>query len=279
MNANALMMRPIPKTGELLPVVGLGTWRTFDVGAGSAERAGPATVLKLLAESGASVVDTSPMYGAAETVVGDLSRELASAERLFIATKVWTRGREAGIRQMETSFKRLRVNRVDLMQVHNLLDWEIHMQILREWKEEGRVRYLGVTHYAESAYPELERAIRTGDIDFVQLNYSIVSRSAERSLLPLAQERGVAVLVNRPFEEGGLISRLRGTALPGWAAELGCVSWAQVLIKFVLSHPAVTCVIPATAKAAHLRENLHAGRLPLPDATSREKIVRELIRL
>ncbi len=268
------MTRPIPKSGERLPVVGLGTWRTFDVGTGNAERAGPAKVLRLFVENVALVLDSSPMYGAAETVVGDIVQELGLAPRLFLATKVWIRGRDDGIRQMETSLRRLRVTCLDLMQVHNLVDWETHVKTLLGWKEQGRVRYVGVTHYSESAYPELARAIETGDIDFVQLNYSIASRAAERHLLPLAQERRVAVLVNRPFEEGGLIARLSAQALPSWAAEFDCANWPQFMLKFVLSHPAVTSVIPATGKPGHMLENLHAGHGRLPDAVWRDKMAR-----
>lgn len=270
--------RPVHKSGEMLPAVGLGTWRTFDVGPDPTERAGPTEVVRVFVEQGARVIDTSPMYGNAEAVIGDLIREVAPAAQLFLASKVWTRGRDEGVRQMETSLKRLRLSCIDLMQVHNMVDWKIHLKTLQEWKEKGRVRYVGVTHYSESAYAELERAIETADIDFVQLNYSIASRTAERRLLPLALERRVAVLVNRPFEEGGLIAGLRGKALPAWAAEFGCSTWSQFLLKFVLSHPAVTCVIPATDKPAHAVENLHAGRGRLPDAATRVKMAQYLNR-
>ncbi|MHB8455897.1 MAG: aldo/keto reductase [Acidiferrobacterales bacterium] len=273
---SGLLSRPIPKSGELLPVIGLGTWRTFDIDANVVKRAGPREVLDLLAKSGTCMVDSSPMYGAAEGVVGDLVHELDLAKRLFLATKVWTRGREEGIRQMETSLKRLRVSSIDLMQVHNLLDWAIHLKTLAGWKEQGRVRYVGITHYLESAYAEIERVIESAEVDFVQLNYSIAARAAERRLLPLAQERGVAVVVNRPFEEGSLLARLRAQALPSWAAEIDCANWAQFMLKFVLSHPAVTCVIPATDEPEHMRENLHAGHGRLPDAASREKMARYL---
>ncbi len=273
---SGLMVRPIPGTGEPLPVVGLGTSRTFDVGRDPARRTGPREVLRLFAQSAARVVDSSPMYGSAEAVVGDLTQELGLGGRLFLATKVWVQGRDEGVRQMEESLKRLRVNCLDLMQVHNLVDWMTHLKTLRAWKEQGRVRYIGVTHYSESAYPELERALKTGDIDFLQVNYSIVSTAAERRLLPLARERGVAVLVNRPFEEGGLFARLRGRPLPPWATQFDCSSWAQFMLKFILSHPAVTCVIPATDKPDHARDDLQAGRGGLPDMARRTQMVRIL---
>lgn len=274
-----LLTRPIPGSGELLPVIGLGTWRTFDVGEHPARYAGPRAVLRLFAQGGARVVDSSPMYGSAESVVGDLVQELGLGERLFLATKVWVQGRDQGVRQMEKSLQRLRVTCFDLMQVHNLVDWTTHLTTLRAWKEQGRVRYIGVTHYSESAYPDLERAITTGDIDFLQVNYSIVSTAAESRLLPLAQERRVAVLVNRPFEEGGLFSRLRGRSLPLWAFEFDCASWAQFMLKFILSHPAVTCVIPATDNPEHALDDLLAGRGRLPDVALRAKMARYLTEL
>jgi diketogulonate reductase-like aldo/keto reductase len=269
--APSLLQRSIPSSGEAIPAVGLGTWRTFDVGDGRA-RAPLKDVLARFVELGGRVLDSSPMYGAAESVAGDLAAELAVADRLFWATKVWTSGREAGIRQMEQSLKRLRVARLDLMQIHNLLDWRTHLRTLREWKQAGRVRYIGVTHYTAGAYDELERVLRAEPLDFVQVNYSLGERDADRRILPLARERGVAVLVNRPFSEGGLFQRVRGAPLPAWAAELGCESWAQVFLKWILAHPAVTCVIPATSRVQHLVENMKAGTGVLPDAAARERI-------
>ncbi len=246
------LRRPIPKSGELLPVVGLGTFQTFDVGAGDAERAPLRNVLRELAQRGGSVVDSSPMYGKSEGVIGDLAAELGARPKLFLATKVWTSGREAGIRQMDQSLRRMRTERMDLMQVHNLLDWRTHLATLRGWKEQGKVRYVGVTHYTESAYDDLARVLRAEEIDFVQLNYSIVEREAERLMLPLAQERRVAVIVNRPFAQAGLFGRVRGKVLPPWAGEIGCASWAQFFLKFIVAHPAVTCAIPATSKVEHM---------------------------
>lgn len=252
--------------------MGLGTWNTFDVGASPAARVTLRQVLGDFVEAGGRVVDSSPMYGTAESVVGDLAAERRLAERLFLATKVWTTGRDAGARQMDESLRRLRVRRLDLMQVHNLVDWRTHLRTLREWKDAGRIRYVGVTHYTASAFGELEGLLRREPLDFVQLNYSLGEREAERRLLPLARERGVAVLVNRPFGGGGLLRRLRGRPLPPWAAELGCENWAQLCLKWILGHHAVTCVIPATAKPEHLAENVKAAVGALPDDATRDRI-------
>ena len=270
--APAVVQRPIPSSGEMIPAVGLGTWRTFDVGSGAAERAPLREVLKSFVDLGGRVLDSSPMYGNAESVAGDLAAELGVTERLFLATKVWTSGREAGVAQMEQSAKRLRTRRLDLMQIHNLLDWRTHLRTLRDWKAAGRIRYLGVTHYTAGAYDELERVLRGETLDFVQINYSLGERTAERRILPLAKERGIAVLVNRPFAEGGLFGRVRGQALPAWAAEADCESWAQIFLKWILAHPAVTCVIPATSRPQHLADNMKAGTGRLPDAAMRERM-------
>ena len=264
--------RPIPSSGETIPAVGLGTWRTFDVGASATERAPLKDVLQRFAELGGRVVDSSPMYGAAESVVGDLATDLAITDKLFLATKVWTSGRDPGVAQMEQSLRRLRRQRLDLMQIHNLLDWRTHLRTLREWKAAGRVRYVGVTHYTSSAYDELERVLRGEPLDFVQVNYSLGEREAERRILPLARDRGIAVLVNRPFSEGGLFQRVRGRALPEWAAALDCESWAQFFLKWILAHPAVTCVIPGTSRPQHVVDNMNAGVGRLPDAATRERM-------
>ena len=263
--------RPIPRTGERIPVIGLGTWQAFDVPRDGPERVAARETLRALVELGGSVVDSSPMYGAAEQAVGALAAKLGLAGKLFVATKVWTSGRDAGVRQMEASFRKFGAERLDLMQVHNLVDTDVHLATLARWKEEGRVRYLGVTHYAASGHPGLEAAIRTHRPDFVQLNYSIAEREAERRLLPLAQAEGVAVLVNRPVGQGRLFARVKGKPLPGWASEIDCASWAQVFLKFILGHPAVTCVIPGTRNAAHLADNLGAasGRMPDPQLRAR----------
>lgn len=257
--------RPIPATGEALPVIGCGTWRTFDVGASPAQRAPLTEVLRVLFEAGGSVIDSSPMYGASERVAGDVLAGLQAQDRAFVATKVWTSGREAGIRQMRESVGLLRKPRLDLMQVHNLVDWKTHLAILRAWKAEGRIRYLGITHYTASAHDQLEAVMRAERPDFVQLNYALDDRAAERRLLPLAADLGIAVIVNQPFGGGGLLRRLLDRPLPGWAAEIGAASWAQLLLKFTLGHPAVTCAIPGTGKPEHMRDNARAGFGALPD--------------
>ena len=271
--AASIIRRPIPRSGESLPVIGLGTWQTFDVGADPAARAPLKKVLGEFARLGGSVIDSSPMYGSSEGVAGDLASELKLRKQLFIATKVWTSGREAGIRQMEESFRRLRAQRLDLMQVHNLVDWRTHLATLRQWKEEGKVRYIGVTHYTASAYDDLARILETEELDFVQLNYSVAEREAERRLLPLATDRRIAVLVNRPFAGGPLFRKVRGKPLPSWAKDIGCATWAQFFLKFVISNPAVTCAIPATSKVAHLIDNMQGGMGIIPDAGMRERMV------
>lgn len=273
-----LLRRPIGARGESLPVVGLGTYRVFDVGAAAAERAPLREVLTAFVDAGASVVDSSPMYGRAEGVVGDLAAELGVRDRLFLATKVWTRGREAGVAQMEESLRLLRTPTIDLMQVHNLLDVDEHLRTLAEWRRRGRVRFVGVTHYTASAHRELAERIRAGGVDFVQVNYSVAEREAEGELLPLARERGVAVLANRPFVGGEAFRRLGDRPLPDWLTRSGVRSWAQAMLKFVLGNPAITCAIPATSKVRHLAENLDAGRGWLPAADERSRLARELDR-
>ena len=277
--AASLIKRPVPRTAELLPVIGLGTWQTFDVGASESARAPLRKVLSELVRLGGSVVDSSPMYGRSEEVVGALSADLGIRDRLFLATKVWTSGRDAGIRQMQESFRLLRTQEMDLMQVHNLVDWRTHLATLRTWKEKGAIRYIGVTHYTASAYDELTRVLQQEELDFVQLNYSLAEREAERRLLPLAAQRGIAVLVNRPFAAAGLFRKARGKPLPPWAKEIACTTWAQFFLKFVISHPAVTCAIPGTSKAEHLLDNLQAGTGPLPDAAMRERMARVVAEL
>ncbi len=264
--------RRIPSSGAELPVIGLGTYSTFDVD-DAAGRAAAREVLRRFVDAGGSVVDSSPMYGSAEAVTGDIAADLTVRDRLFLATKVWTSGEAEGIRQMETSFKRLRTTLIDLMQVHNLLDWRTHLRTLREWQGAGRIRYIGITHYTESAYAEVEAVLRRERLDFLQINYSLAEREAEQRLLPLAQDRGVAVLVNRPFAKASLFGPVRGRELPPWAAEFDCASWAQFFLKYVVSHPAVTCAIPATRKPTHLVDNMQAGRGRLPDAATRRRMV------
>lgn len=270
--AGGLIERAIPSTGERLPAIGVGTWQTFDVGPDAAARRALKEVLVAFAKAGGRVVDSSPMYGSSESVTGDLVSELDLAPNLFFATKVWTSGRDEGIRQMETSFSRLRVQRMDLMQVHNLVDTAVHTKTLQDWKARGRIRYLGITHYTSSAYAEVERWLRTGNYDFLQINYSLGERESAERLLPLAQEKKVAVIANRPFGEGALFSRVRGKALPGWAGEIGAATWAQFFLKWIISHPAITCAIPGTGKPGHMLDNLAAGTGALPDAAMRAKM-------
>jgi diketogulonate reductase-like aldo/keto reductase len=270
MAKNEILSKKIPATGEALPVIGVGTWQTFDVGDDPAARAPLGEVLKLL---NGNLVDSSPMYGSSESVAGDLIAQLKLRERLFVATKVWTRGRAEGIQQMAQSFQRLRVERMDLMQIHNLLDAATHTKTLLEMKAQGKIRYAGITHYTSSAYPEVERSLKTGQYQFVQINYSLAEREAEQRILPLARELGVAVIINRPFAEGSLFSRVKGKALPPWAAETGVHSWAQYFLKWIVAHPAITCAIPGTGNPEHMRDNLAAGTGALPDEAARRKML------
>lgn len=254
-----MLTRTIPSSGEALPVIGIGTYKGFDVGSGNKERVALANVLGTLFSHGGAVLDSSPMYGRAEEVAGDLFFAQKAREKTFVATKVWTQGRSAGVDQMNRSMKLLRCERIDLMQIHNLVDWRTHLATLRAWKEEGRIRYLGITHYSSSAYGEMEKIMRAEELDFLQLNYSLDDREAERRLLPLAKERGIAVLANLPFGQGRLFKTLRGKPVPLWMQEAGCDTWSQVLLKFTLAHEAVTCVIPGTGNPDHMAENCRAG--------------------
>ncbi len=271
-----MIQRPIPASGELLPVIGLGTYQSFDIGTNAAEREPVKDVLRLFAQHGGKLVDSSPMYGRSESALGELATELGVTQKLFMATKVWTSGREAGIRQMEESLRRMQVARMDLMQIHNLQDWQTHLKTLKEWKAAGRIRYTGITHYHSGAYDELERLMKLKAFDFVQFNYSIAEREAEERILPLARDLGIAVIVNRPFAQASLFSQVRGKDVPAWAAEFGCNSWAQFFLKYILAHPAVTCVIPATGKPKHLLDNMQAGIGRLPDAAMQKKMVEHM---
>jgi aryl-alcohol dehydrogenase-like predicted oxidoreductase len=275
-----LLMRRIPSTGETLPVIGLGTSGPFEVGADGAARAPLRDVLNAFFKSGATLIDTSPMYSTAEAVLGDLLTP-EQQSRVFVATKVWTpnsgtHGEQKGVEQMQRSMALLKHKRVELMQVHNLVDLDAHLKTLRRWKEEGRIKYLGVTHYTTSSYPDLISIIGREKLDFVQFNYSATTREAEHKLLPLCADKGVGVLVNRAFEDGNLFARVQGKPVPPWAAEFGAKSWAQVFLKFVLANPAVTAVIPATGKVKNLVDNIGAAFGPLPDAKQRKEIVNAL---
>ncbi len=268
-----MIERKVHRTAERLPVIGLGTWRVFDVGRAERVRAPLREVLRHFVACGGRVIDTSPMYGDAETVVGDLVAELRVRDRVFIATKVWTRGRASGIWQMEESLRKLRIARADLIQVHNLLDAEIHLETLKEWRRAGRVRLLGITHYERGGHEHLERLMRSHEPDFIQVNYSVAEPEAAERVLPLADELGIAVIVNRPFGGGRLVTQLARRPLPGFAGELGCRSWAQLLLKWIIADRRVTCVIPATSNPQHVVENCAGGDEPLPDAGLRDLIM------
>jgi diketogulonate reductase-like aldo/keto reductase len=264
-----LLMKNSLSQENSLPRIGLGTWQTFDVGSDGAARAPLREVLKLL---DGNVVDSSPMYGSSETVAGDLIAELGLRKKLFVATKVWTSGRAEGIRQMETSFKRLRVEVMDLMQIHNLVDVATHTKTLLDLKNQKRIKYTGITHYTASAYADVERWLKAEPYDFLQINYSLAEREAENRILNLAKDKGVRVIINRPFAEGSLFRRSKGKPLPPWAGELGIESWAQYFLKWIVSHPAVTCAIPGTARPDHMRDNLAAGQGPMPSAAQRKQM-------
>ncbi len=271
-----ILTRQIPKCEERIPIVGMGTWQTFDVGENAVERANMKKVLAAFVEMGGTLLDSSPMYGSSEEVVGDLATELGVLKQLFMATKVWTTGKNAGIDQMKASMQKMKSDPIDLLQVHNLLDFKTHIQTLRKWKAEGKIRYLGVTHYTDSAHDDLVKLIETESLDFVQFNYSILSRHAEKELLPAAQANGVATLINRPYESGSLFRKVKGKQLPEWAEDYDIKSWGQFFLKFILSNSAVTCVIPATSKEHHLRDNMGAAFGAMPDAKTREKMVKVL---
>jgi diketogulonate reductase-like aldo/keto reductase len=271
-----IMSRKIPSTGEEIPAVGLGTWQVFDAGDDAAARAPLRGVLAAFSESGGKMIDSSPMYGSAESVAGDLVAELGLRDKLFIATKVWARGRADGIQQMETSFRRLKVKQMDLMQIHNLLDAGIHTKTLLDWKAKGRIRYLGITHYTASAHAEVEKWLKAAHFpsqyDFLQINYSLAERDSEKRLLPYCLQNRIAVIANRPFAEGAMFRRVRGKPLPPWVAEIGVASWAQFFLKWIVGHPAVTCVIPGTGKPEHIADNVAAGFGALPDAAMRKRM-------
>jgi aryl-alcohol dehydrogenase-like predicted oxidoreductase len=271
--SSAMLTRAIPSTGEKLPVIGLGTWQAFDVDLTADNRRQLGDVLSLFVKLGGRVIDTSPMYGHAEDVIGELTTALGIQDKIFLATKVWTRGKENGIKSLERSMARLRAKRIDLMQVHNLVDVQTQLATLREWKSQGRIRYLGITHYEGGAFADVEKIMRSEKLDFLQINYSLMEREAEERLLPLAQERGVAVIVNRPFGGGDLFSRTPSKPLPDWTAEFDCHSWAQFFLKWIVANSAVTCAIPATNKPRHLEDNLQGGIGALPDAKTRQRMV------
>jgi aryl-alcohol dehydrogenase-like predicted oxidoreductase len=270
---NRGMQRTIPSSGEKLSVIGLGSWQVFDVGPGAAERQPLEEVLSRFVALGGRVIDSSPMYGRAEQVIGEIAARVGLHSSLFLATKVWTTGKAEGIASMERSMAHFQSKRIDLMQVHNLVDARTHLATLRDWKEQGRIRYLGITHYNSSGYAEVVKLLRTEKLDFLQVNYSLGEREADKEILPLAQDRGVAVLVNRPFGGGNLFARVRQKPFPDWAGEFDCGSWAQFLLKWIVAHPAVTCAIPATGNGRHLEDNMQSGIGRLPDAKQRQRMI------
>lgn len=274
--ANAPMItRPIPSSGERIPAVGLGTWQTFDVGNDAARRARRAEALRAFVDGGGTVVDSSPMYGSSEAVVGDLVQAAKLREKLWLATKVWTSGERSGVSQMEQSLALLKAPRIELMQVHNLLDWRTHLRTLRAWRDAGRVKYIGVTHYQASAHDDVERVLRAERVDFVQLNLSLDEPEAATRLLDVCADRGVAFIANRPFGGGSSFARARGKPLPAWAADYDITSWAQFMLKWILSHEQVTCAIPGTSNASHVADNLSAAKGRLPDGQARERMAAE----
>lgn len=269
-----LIQRAIPSSGELLPVIGMGTSRTFDTEGDPASLATLQEVLQAFFDGGGTVIDSSPMYGNSESRVGDVLRAIPQRPKLFAATKVWTTGRQQGIAQMEESARRMNVERFDLIAVHNLQDWQTHLETLKNWKAEGKVRYIGITTSHGRDHDEFLQVMRTQPLDFVQFSYNIEDRAAERELLPVAAERGIATMINRPYQRGALFTRSRGKELPALAAELDCSSWGQFYLKYILGHPAVTCIIPATASVRHMVDNMRANFGRLPDARQRAEMLR-----
>ncbi len=266
-----MISRIIPSSGEALPIIGLGTWQTFDVN--QTVYPNLKEVLTKMHAAGATLIDSSPMYGKSEQVVGDITSEMPNANEFFYATKVWTTGLQEGIKQMEASMQKMQRTTMDLMQIHNLTDWKTHLPQLRRWKETGKIRYIGITHYTDASHEELEKILKAEKLDFVQFNYSIAARNAEKRLLDVAASSGVATLINRPFGEGKLFNSIRGKALPAWAHEIGVDSWAAFFLKYIVAHTAVTCVIPATGNPLHVMDNLKAGEGNLPGETMKKKML------
>ncbi len=269
----SIRQRAIPSSEEKLPIIGLGTWLTFDVGASPEALKVRQQVLLEMHKLGGKVIDSSPMYGSSEATVGKVSAALDSQNSFFYATKVWTSGKQQGIDQMNSSLKKMRRSTMDLMQIHNLVDWQTHVKTLRAWKEAGKIRYWGLTHYVDSAHGTLEKIIRQEKPDFVQFNYSILSRHAEKSLLITCQQNKTAVIINQPYDSGSLFRKVKGQSLPDWSADYDIKSWGQYFLKFILSHEAVTCAIPGTSKPHHVIDNMMAGYGALPNTSGREKMV------
>ncbi|TXG34568.1 aldo/keto reductase [Seonamhaeicola maritimus] len=267
-----ILLRKIPSFNQSLPVIGLGTWQTFDVGSSMAEKTRLTEVLEEMNTLKGTVIDSSPMYGTSESVVGDLTQESDFKDDFFYATKVWTKGKDEGIGQMQNSFKRMKREQMDLMQIHNLVDWKIHVKTLRDWKEQGKIKYWGITHYTDDSHAQLEQVIKAEKPDFVQFNYSILSRHAEKSLFETVDKYNTATLINRPFETGRLFRATKGKEIPTWAKDYNINSWGQFFLKFILSNELVTCIIPGTSKPHHMIDNMMAGYGKMPDQKGREKM-------
>ena len=270
-----LIQRAIPSSGELLPVIGMGTSRTFDKPKSPIALLKLSTLVKTLLSQQGSVIDSSPMYGKAEARVGDVLEGLEGRDKLFTATKVWIEGKEAGIAQMEQSARLMKVDKFDLIAIHNLKDWKTHIETLKQWREEGKVRYIGITTSHGRDHDEFANIMRNEPIDFAQFSYNIGNRLAEQTLLPLAADKGIATMINRPFQKGELFQKVRGEALPGIARDLDCSTWAQFFLKFILGHPATTCIIPATSKAHHMSDNMAANFGAVPDEEQRQEMIEE----
>lgn len=266
--------RIIPSSNEAIPVIGLGTWQSFDVGNSQTERDPLKEVLKIWVQHGGSVIDSSPMYGRSEKVVGDLTTELQLKGKIFEATKVWASGKNDGINQMNTSMDLMKVNQMDLMQIHNLVDWRTHLTTLRQWKEKGKIRYIGITHYNHSGYADVENIMRKEELDFIQINYNLAVRDAADTILPLATDKGIAVLINRPYAGGNLFRAVKNKELPSWAVDFDAKTWGQFFLKFILAHSAVTCIIPGTSKPQHMLDNVQAGFGKLPPVEHQKKMIK-----
>ncbi|WP_430967872.1 aldo/keto reductase [Spongiimicrobium sp. 2-473A-2-J] len=278
-DSEGIKKRPIPSSGALLPIVGLGTWQSFDVGRNTQSRAPLKEVLTKMKALGGKMIDSSPMYGSSEQVVGDLTQKLHIQDHFFYATKVWTSGRQAGIDQMQSSMRKMKRTQMDLMQIHNLVDWQTQLRTLKAWKEKGTIRYWGITHYTNASHDRLASIIRTEKPDFVQFNYSINQRNAEKRLLGTAKDHGTAVIINRPYDGGALFRKVRGKELPSWCKDLDITSWGQYFLKYILANDAVNCAIPGTSKPHHLIDNMKAGFGKLPKEVERQKMIDFLERL
>jgi diketogulonate reductase-like aldo/keto reductase len=272
--ASAVIKKTIPSSGERLSVIGLGTSRTFDVDSDNAVTSPLMEVMQTFFDNGGQLIDSSPMYGSAEAVTGALVKRVKNKQDIFTATKVWTNGKHEGIEQMERSMRRLGVEQIDLMQIHNLRDWKTHIDTLVNWKAEGRIRYIGITTSHGRYHDELEDILQQLPLDFVQFSYNILNRTVEQRLLPIAREKGIATLINRPYQRGSLFRKVKGKPLPAWVAEFDCTSWGQFYLKFIAAHPAVTCIIPATSKLKHMVDNMAAGYGRLPDEPTRQRMIR-----